>query len=145
MIIFNTILCCVAASVLIFVGIFIDFFFISQIVYGIRSMIIYRRNFHKEVKKKCRECKKCSCLFTDIEHTKLQDHELRLKFLEKHYQIPSHPRADEEEIKMRIRSYGEVVERKNSAPGFVCGNVKSGRKFTVGDESKNEHEENHNA
>ena len=72
MIIFNTILFWVAASVIIFVGIFIDFFFISQIVYGIRSMIIYRRNFHKKVKKKCRECKKCSCLFTDIEYTKAQ-------------------------------------------------------------------------
>jgi len=72
MIIFNTILFWVASFVVIFGGIFINLFFIKEIVSEIRSMIIYRRNFSKKFKKNCRRCKKCSCLFTDIEHTKAQ-------------------------------------------------------------------------
>lgn len=138
MIIFDTILFWVAASIVIFGGIFINLFFIKEIVSEIRFMIIYRRNFHKELKKKRRECKKCSCLFTDIEYTKLQDHEFRLKFLEKHYQsfLPNHPRADVEELKIRVRSYGEAIERKDSIPGFVAGNMKASRKITVSDEDK---------
>ena len=57
MIILDTILFWVVVSIIIFGGIFIDFFFISQIVYGIRSMIIYRRNFHKELKSNCKKLK----------------------------------------------------------------------------------------
>lgn len=121
MITFDTILFWVAASIIIFVGIFINLFFIKEIVSEIRSMIIYRRNFYKELKKKRRECKKCSCLFTDIEYTKLQDHEVRLKFLEKHYLsfLPDHPRIDENELALRAKRHGEAVERKNEFEEFL--------------------------
>ena len=73
MIIFDTILFWVAASVIIFGGIFINLFFIKEIVSEIRFMIIYRRNFYKEPKKKRRECKKCSCLFTDNQSVVVED------------------------------------------------------------------------